>query len=212
MNRNWMTAAMAVAALTLASPATIRAEEAEGEDTTVTQAELPAAVADTVKEFGKGGEFVKAVKADEDGVAVYEVTLKADGRDVEVQTTLGGELNMCEEKVDVDKLPAAAVARIRKAHPGAKLESAELTIRTVYEVGVVDSKGRKHEVLVTPGGQLAPAPEALDEEEGGKEGARGHKSEMHEKSGKAGKAESGEKDEKDENEASEGSPGKSKKD
>ena len=135
-------------------------------DTTVTQSELPAPVAATVKEFGKGGEFVKAAKTDEDGVEVYEVVLKQGDKNLEVQTTLDGILNMREEKVDAAALPGDVQTAAAKLVPGGKIKGAELTLRTVYEVIVTDKKGKTHELLLTPGGQQLQAPEADEDEKG----------------------------------------------
>lgn len=173
-------------------------EEKEAGDTTVKQAELPQKVADTVKEFGKGGYFVKAVKADEDGVAVYEVTVSSGGKDVEVQTTLDGDLNMREEKIEAGDLPKAVVDRLMKEHPGAKIEAAEKTIRTMYELQIVDKKGKKAEALVTPGGQMMQEPEELDKPGKGEkeenEGNEANEKEDHSNSKKDKKEKSEEKD------------------
>lgn len=174
------------------------AEEGEEQDTTVTQSELPGAVTQAVKEFGKGGEFVSAVKADEDGVQVYEVTLNKDGKKIEVQTTLDGELNMREEVVDNGELPKAAADRISKAHPGSQVKRVEKTIRSVYEVQITDASGKKSEVLVTPGGQLTIEPEELGGKGGEEAEEKEEKEEKDEKSAKSEhhRREKGEKAEK----------------
>ena len=173
---------LAVAALVACAANLALAEEAgESGDTTVTQEQLPQKTADTVKEYGEGGEFDHAVKADEDGVAVYEVTVKKGDRKIEVQTTLDGELNMREETIDASELPKAAAARAMKATPGGKITGAERTLRSVYEIQMVDAKGKKTEVLVTPGGQLATEPEELDAAEGAKKGEKDEEDEKDEK-------------------------------
>jgi hypothetical protein len=194
MNR--LTAWMTVFAFASITPFAYAAEGTEEEDTTVTQSELPSRVAETVKEYGQGGDFDHAVKADEDGVAVYEVVLKKGDRIIEVQTTLDGELNMREERINPDVLPKAVVERAAKAHPGATLKGAEKTIRSVYEVQLTDAKGKRVEVLVTPGGQLVAEPEALDEKGG--ESEADEKEEKEEKGHKASKASGGNKSEKHE--------------
>jgi hypothetical protein len=181
--KSWLAICSAIAVAGL-SGVSWAAEEGEEHDTTVTQSELPARVAEAVKEYGKGGEFVSAVKGDEDGVPVYEVTLNKDGKKIEVQTTLDGELNMREEAVEPADLPKAALARIRKEHPGSQVHRVEKTIRSSYEVQVTDASGKKSEVLVTPGGQLTTEPEELDGKKGGEE-----VEEKDEKDEKAGKAE-----------------------
>jgi uncharacterized membrane protein YkoI len=164
----------------------VKAGEAdEAEDTTVTQAELPAKALETIKEFGKSGTFVNAVKADEDGVPVYEVLLDANGRKLEVQTTLDGTLNMREEKIEPGDLPEAAMKRVIKKVPGAKVKAVESTLRTIYEVDVTDEAGKSHEVLVTPGGQLVQEPEALDAKEALKEDDDDEKEAKPEKSEKS---------------------------
>lgn len=177
MNHRWQRV-LAVTALAVATTGYALAEEEAAETaTTVTQAELPAAVAAAVKEFGKGGEFVKAMKGDEDGVAVYEVTVQKAGQTIEVQTTLDGVLNMREEKTDAGALPKAVVEAAEKKVAGGKVTAAEVTIRTVYELNVTDKKGKKHELLVTPGGQLIDAPEAVEAEgkEADEKGEKGEK-------------------------------------
>ena len=176
---------MAVAASGLSLAA---AEEAEGADTTVTQAELPAKVMATVREMAPGAEFVHAVKADEDGVAVYEVTVQNGARKMEVQTTLDGELTMREEVVEASALPKAALDRIMKAHPGAKVAGVERTLRTVYEVRVTGADGKASELLVTPGGQLAAGTEKL-----GEAGEKGESEADEDEAGKAAKPAKGAK-------------------
>lgn len=180
MNR-WLVCFMS---LTLAGRSVVcLAEEGEEHDTTVTQSELPARIAETVKEYGMGGDFLSAVKGDEDGVPVYEVTVQKDGRKIEVQTTLDGELNMREEVVGADTLPKAVLNRIKKEHPGSKIRGVEKTIRSIYEVQVTDASGKKSEVLVTPGGQLTQEPEELDGKKG--EDEADEKDEKEEKASKA---------------------------
>lgn len=161
----------------------LSAATAQGQDTTITQDQIPPKVADAVKEYGKGGTFVKAVKGDEDGVPVYEVTLDNKGTKTEVQTTLDGELNMREEVIDGASLPKAAADRVMKAHPGAKIQGVERTIRTIYEVRFSDPKGKQGEALVTPGGQLTSEPEEIEKASKSEKGEAGEADEKEEKEG-----------------------------
>lgn len=180
-------------------------EEKESDETTVTQAELPPAVAATVKEFGMGGEFDHAVKGDEDGVAVYEVVVKKGDKKIEVQTTLDGVLNMREEKIDASELPKAVAERA--VSKGSKIKSAERTVRTVYEITVTSPSGKDHELTYTPGAQTVkvfPVKDLKATKEKGEKGEKAEgkdaKAEKKEKGEKGEKAEKGEKGEKGEKE------------
>lgn len=162
----WMRLSLALTVLVACSSLALAQEkEQEPQETSVTQAQLPPKVMQTVKEYGKGGEFVGAVKTDEDGVPVYEVTLKSAGKQMMVQTTMDGEFTMLEEPADAKALPKAALDNIAKVMRGAKVIDAEKTLRSVYEVTVQTPNGSKAELLITPTGQLAEPPEEAEDED-----------------------------------------------
>jgi len=135
---------------------------AEEQSTTVTQDQIPQKVAETIRQYGKSGKFIKAVKTDEDGLEVYEITLQSGGKKIEVQTTLDGEMNMCEEAQDASALPKAALDSVNKQCLGSKIKSVEKSIRTIYEVRVAMPDGKTSEILVTPGGQIVSTSSGTD--------------------------------------------------
>jgi hypothetical protein len=199
--KRWTHAALAAVVCVVCVSGVKAEEESEEQETTVTQAELPQKVAATVNEFGAGGNFVKAVRGDEDGVPVYEVTLDKSGSKIEVQTTLDGELNMREETVENSALPKAALDQVMKKYPAAKVSRVERTLRSVYEVKI-EHDGKREEVLVTPGGQFTKEPGELGSEE---------EHEEHEMKGKSRKADKEEEEESEEHEEHEGKKHKSER-
>ena len=118
--------------------------------------DLPAAVQKTVKENLKGGQIKNISREKEDGVEQFEVetVLSGKGRDFNVDSK--GALLVMEEEITSDAIPAAAKAGILKIVGDGKLGMIETFAKPgrsmMYEASYFDTKGKKHEVLVTADG------------------------------------------------------------
>ncbi len=131
------------------------------------------------------GTIVEAEKEVEDGEVVYEIELKSDGKEVEVEiapdgTVLRFERDDEDEDGDGDHakkdeeeaeiaakdLPAAVVAAVRAIYPAGEVEEGEKETedgRIVYEVEV-EAGGKEFRVEVTPEGSILEIEEEDDDE------------------------------------------------
>jgi Putative beta-lactamase-inhibitor-like, PepSY-like len=104
----------------------------------------PAAVKTAIdKAFPKSTSMIcKAEKAQ------FEVKLtKADGNKVEVDVSADGKILQIEEKIALDKVPAAVMKAFAAKYPKAKVDAAEkqtpATGPASYELAFATDKGRK---------------------------------------------------------------------
>ena len=154
MKLNRIIAGLGVLALA-AGCATERPEGKEA-DETVTMAQVPSAVKETIKGFASEAEIKKIEKGDVDGKIAYEFVIMKNGRDSEVAVYPDGKLLGTEEIVPLSEVPEAARAAINQHAAGGKLVSTEKVVehgKTVYEA-VVEKDGKKTEYIVAPDGKL----------------------------------------------------------
>lgn len=96
----------------------------------------------------------------EDGELLYEVTLKRNGRTIDVTTTPAGRLTLIEREIAAGDLPAPVSALLRSKYPGATYTIVEEVTRVggttetlaFYEVLLKDTTARAIEVQVAPDG------------------------------------------------------------
>jgi uncharacterized membrane protein YkoI len=121
--------------------------------------DLPQAVQKTVQEQTKGATIVGISSEKEGGKTVYEIETKANGhsRDMLIDST--GKLTELEEQVEIDSLPPAVQAEVRKSLGQAKLDRIESVTRSGVFAGydaVVERGGKKVEVSMGPDGKVPP--------------------------------------------------------
>ena len=114
----------------LAVVSTALVGDVQAEETAVPLNKLPQAVTQAVKKMFPKAEMVKASQEEEDGHIDYEVSLKLDGKKIEVTVDGDGSFDEIEKEIAVKELPKAVKAMLTKMHPDAKRKSAE----AVYEV------------------------------------------------------------------------------
>lgn len=116
----------------------------------------PAAVKAAIeKAFAKS--TISTCKAEhEDGRDQFEVKVtKADGAKAEVDVTPDGKIIQIEEKIAVDKVPAAVMKAFAAKYPKAKVDGAEKQTPTsgavTYELAFAVGSGRKEATFAEDG-------------------------------------------------------------
>ena len=102
---------------------------------------------------GDAKHITKVIREeDEDDVVSYEVEFTVGDAACAAILTQAGEVKEVERPTTEAKLPAAVVAAVRAAFPGAKIEKPMVVTRTFYEVQVTVD-GKTVELLLDPAGQ-----------------------------------------------------------
>jgi len=119
---------------------------------------LPPAVQKTVKEQLKGATMTGLSKEVEKGKTQYELETKVNGRGRDLIIGTDGTIEVIEEEVTLDTIPAPAKAAFEKASTGAKITKVEKVTKgsvVTYEA-IVEKKGKKKtEVMVNADGSPA---------------------------------------------------------
>jgi hypothetical protein len=124
---------------------------------------LPKAVAEAVTKKYPKAEFVKAMKEEEDGKIGYEVTVKENGKSIDITLGSDGEIESLEKVIDLKELPKAVVDAIEKQYPKAAHKSAEALYEVedgkeeleFYEVQLKTKEGEEIEVKVKSDGTIS---------------------------------------------------------
>ncbi len=118
--------------------------------------QLPAAIRSAVMKRFPGAPLLEAARETEDGKTFYEVTIRLNGKKVDVTATPGAQLTLVEREISRKDLPAAVITLINGAYPKARYNIVE-DVSTVspagetlsyYEVLLTDSKNVQWEVQV----------------------------------------------------------------
>jgi len=119
-------------------------------------ADCPAAVKASIdKAFAKS--TITSCKAEkEHGHDQFEVKLtKADGAKAEVDVEPGGKIIQVEEKIALDKVPAAVMKAFAAKYPKAKVDQAEKQTpsegKPTYELAFASGSGRKEATFAEDG-------------------------------------------------------------
>jgi len=142
---------MKTLSLLLLAPAVIAAQEVS-----IKVDQLPAEIRAAVTKRFPGAPITAASKETEDGKSFYEVTIKLNGKKVDVTATPGAQLTLIEREMSKKELPAAVLQLIDAKYPKAKYNTVEdvSTVSTAgetlsyYEVLLTDTKKEKWELQV----------------------------------------------------------------
>jgi hypothetical protein len=154
--------AAAAAALVLVGPA-VAGEKVE-------LGKLPKPVAAAVaKRFPKAETKAASVSGAGDK-AVYEVTLKEGGKNIDVGLTAAGAITQIEQEYKFKDLPKAVAAKFEKKYPGATYTIIEAVINVkdgkeeleYYEAVLVTAGKKTFEAEVLPGGTFKGETEKKD--------------------------------------------------
>jgi hypothetical protein len=149
--------AFAQQATTKAQPKKESKEE-EGEKK-LEMKDLPAAVQKTAQEQTKGATIVGISSEKEGGKTVYEIETKVNGRSRDMLIDATGKVTELEEQTDVDSLPPAVQAEVKKSLGQDKLDKFEsVTTNGVFSgyEAVVERGGKKVEISLGPDGKVPP--------------------------------------------------------
>ena len=137
--------------LLLLAPVLLAAQEVS-----IKVAQLPPEIRAAVAKRFPGAPMVEAARETEDGKTFYEVTIRLNGKKVDVTATQGAQLTLIEREISKKDLPAAVTKLIDAQYPKAKYTIVE-DVSTVsptgethsyYEVLLTDTKKEKWEVQV----------------------------------------------------------------
>lgn len=128
---------------------------------------LPKAVKEAVQTRFPKVE-VKAASKEKDGdKVVYEVSLKKDGKAIDVTVTEAGAITLIEQELDFKDLPKAVAKTFEEKYPKAKYQIVESVTKLAggketleyYEAKLVDENKKTWEVEVLSDGKLKGATE-----------------------------------------------------
>jgi hypothetical protein len=123
--------------------------------------DLPKAVADALKARFPKGKISEAAKEDDNGKTVYDIELKQDGRKYETDIQADGTMLEVEKEIASKDLPAVITKAVDEKYPKATIKEV-MEVNKVkgkeekpdhYEVNIVDSGGKKVEVLLSLDGK-----------------------------------------------------------
>ena len=122
---------------------------------------LPKAVTDAVKKMFPKAELIKAAK-EEDKEVEYEVTVKLDGKHIDITVEEDGKIEGLEKEIDLKDLPKAVMESLEKNHPKAVHKSAEAVYEIedgkeeleFYEVQIETPDKKKVEVKIKADGKI----------------------------------------------------------
>jgi hypothetical protein len=119
--------------------------------------DLPPSVQKTVQDNLKGGAIKNIGKEKEDGIEQYEIETKVNGKARDFNVAVDGRLLVVEEATTMGAIPAAANVAILKKVGGGTVTTVETSAKPgqalLYEAAFKDSKGKRHEMLVTADGK-----------------------------------------------------------
>ncbi len=123
---------------------------------------LPKVVVDAVKQKYPKAELVKATQDEEDDEIEFEVTVKENGKLIDITLDSDGDIEGLEKELDLKDLPKAVVDALGKRYPKANIESMEAVYEVedgteeleFYEVQLKISSGDEIEVQVKSNGTI----------------------------------------------------------
>ena len=160
--------AVAVTALFVLTVPSVRADEEK-----VPLDKLPKAVLEAAKKRFPKAEVKEASKeTNDDKKTVYEVTLKEDGKNIDVTLTPEGKITLIEKEIDRKDLPKAVADTFDKKYPKATYKIVEEVIKVVdgketleyYEALLVTADKKTFEVEVLPDGKFKGETEKKEKE------------------------------------------------
>jgi hypothetical protein len=152
----------AVAGLLFLIPVSVRADEEK-----VPLDKLPQAVAQAVKAKFPEAELVSASKEVDNGMTLFEISLKHKGYNYDATFTAEGKVVSIEKEIKASELPKEVAAALTKEYPKAehkKIEEITADNKTTYEVLLKTTDGKLLEVVFDPQGKVVKT-EKKDEKE-----------------------------------------------
>lgn len=130
---------------------------ARAQEQRVTAADLPAAVRAAADAQSKGATVRGYSRETENGRVQYEVELMVAGCSRDVTIGVDGTVLEIEQQLDLDSLPAAVLAALRKKAGTGRITRVESLTKggtlVAYEAAILNA-GRRSEVQVGPDGTV----------------------------------------------------------
>jgi hypothetical protein len=128
---------------------------------------LPKAVVEAVQKRFPKIPFTGASTEKDGTKVVFEVSLKQDGKNIDVTVSEAGAIVLIEQELAFRELPKAVAKTFNEKYPKAKYEIIESITKVAegkeslayYEATLVAADGKKWEVEVLPDGKLKSATE-----------------------------------------------------
>lgn len=143
-------------------PAKEKAEE--GDEATIKLSEAPEAVRTAALKLTAEKNITKVIRESDEGITTFEVEFTDAGASGSGTFTPAGDTLEVERGVTEAKLPAATLAAIKKANPGATFSTMVHVTKFYYEIEVVKD-GKKHGVKVNAAGEIEEAEHAKEADE-----------------------------------------------
>jgi len=105
-------------------------DAARAEEETVALDQVPKVVIDAIKAKFANAEILSATKEAEEDEVEYEITIKQDGKKIDVTASAKGSIESLEKELDVVDLPKVVVDALNQKYPNASLKEVE----AVYEI------------------------------------------------------------------------------
>ncbi len=131
---------------------------------------LPKAIVEGAKKRFPKAELVEASKETSEGKTSYEVSMKQDGKTIDVTFTPEGVMTLIEKQIDAKSLPKSVAATLAAKYPKATHKLIEELIKVAdgketlesYEVLLVTSDMKTLEVVFSPDGKVTKEEEKRD--------------------------------------------------
>ena len=132
---------------------------------------LPKAVSEAVQKRFPKLELKEASKEKDGNKVLFEVSLKKDGKNIDVTVTEAGTITLIEQEIEFKDMPQAVKKTFEEKYPNAKYEIVETVTKVAdgkesleyYEAKLVAADKKKWEVEVLPDGKLKGATEEKEE-------------------------------------------------
>jgi len=135
----------------------------QSEEKDVPLEKLPKAVSEAVKKMFPKAEMLKASEEeDKEDEVVYEVTVKLDGKKIDITVDDEGEIELLEKEIALKDLPKAVSETLTKLYPDCKAETAEAVYELedgkeeleFYEVQLKTADGKVVEAKIKANGKV----------------------------------------------------------
>lgn len=133
---------------------------------------LPKAVSDAVKNMFPTARILKASQEQEEENEVeYEVSIKVDGKKIDIMIEDDGEIETLEVEIALKDLPKAVTETLGNMYDDAKLQSSEAVYEVedgkqeleFYEVQLKSKDGKAIEAKIKPNGKTFKDDDELEE-------------------------------------------------
>jgi len=138
--------------------------------------DAPASVQAALSKLTDASTVTKVIKETDEGISVYEIEFTKAGVKSSADISAAGDVMEVETTVTMTKLPAMAMAALKKEFPNATMGDCSLVQKTYYEIDMIID-GKKREVKFDAAGNIEDESDNYnaDEDNGAEENDGGAK-------------------------------------